>query len=222
MTENLGAQTAFSFDIDTTFEVVTTDGQKLAIASSGTVAVARPDRIRVTRIGGFSGVEIGFDGTAITVLATPSDSFARAPVTGSVGDAIAALRDRYGAMLPVADLLEEDAYGAMMADVTEARDLGSGVIAGIECDHVAFRTPEVDWQVWITQGEAPRPCRLVVTTKGVEGWPQYTVDIRNWKTGAEASADLAVAIPAGARELDPAAMKEAGDVTGIYSLQGAR
>ncbi len=67
--------------------------------------------------------------------------------------------------------------------MVESKDLGSGVIGGIECDHLAFRTEEVDWQIWIAQGDKPYPCRYVITTKRVAGSPQYSVQIRDWKTG---------------------------------------
>ena len=88
--------------------------------------------------------------------------------------------------------------------VTNVKDLGSGVIRGVECDHFAFQAKEVDWQVWITQGDQPHPCRYVVTTKDVKGWPQYTIDIRDWKTGAEVAADdFSFVPPPGARKLNP-------------------
>jgi hypothetical protein len=70
-----------------------------------------------------------------------------------------------------------------MLDVVDSKDLGVGVIGGVVCDHLAFRTDEVDWQIWIAQGEKPYPCRYVITTKRVAGSPQYSVQIRDWKTG---------------------------------------
>ena len=74
-------------------------------------------------------------------------------------------------------------YDELMPEVTEVKDLGSGVIDGRECDHLAFRTAEVDWQIWIAQGEAPYPCRYVITSKGVAQAPQYQIDVRDWRTG---------------------------------------
>ncbi len=75
-----------------------------------------------------------------------------------------------------------------MEDVTDLKDLGSGVIGGTECDHLAARGEEVDWQIWIAQGERPYPCRYVITTKKVLQVPQYSVQIRDWKTGSEVAA----------------------------------
>ena len=58
-----------------------------------------------------------------------------------------------------------------MADVIDVKDLGSGVIGGVECDHLAFRTKEVDWQIWIAQGNRPYPCRYVITSSKVAQAP---------------------------------------------------
>lgn len=50
------------------------------------------------------------------------------------------------------------------------------MIRGQECDHLAFRTAEVDWQIRIAQGDVPYPCRFVITTKTIAGWPEYTLE----------------------------------------------
>jgi hypothetical protein len=86
-------------------------------------------------------------------------------------------------------LLLSNIYEKLMPDVTDVKDLGSGVIGGVECDHLAFRTQEVDWQIWISQGAHPHPCRYVITSKLVTDGPQYSVQIRDWKTGNEVTPD---------------------------------
>ncbi len=40
------------------------------------------------------------------------------------------------------------------ADVLEAKHMGHGVIDGVECDHLAFRNFDTDWQLWVEVGEA--------------------------------------------------------------------
>ena len=75
-----------------------------------------------------------------------------------------------------------------MLDVVDVKDLGSGVIGGVECDYLAFRTNEVDWQIWIAQGDRPYPCRYVITSKRIADGPQYSIQVRDWKTGDEVAA----------------------------------
>ena len=62
MSDFLAAQKAISFAYDTNYEVVTKDSYKLALASSGTIELSRPDKVRATRAGGFANVETVFDG----------------------------------------------------------------------------------------------------------------------------------------------------------------
>ena len=62
MTEYVTAQKAISFDYDVNLEVVTKDDQKLTLAASGNVELARPDKIRASRSGGFADIETVFDG----------------------------------------------------------------------------------------------------------------------------------------------------------------
>jgi hypothetical protein len=71
-----------------------------------------------------------------------------------------------------------------MDGVTNVKDLGSGVINGKECDHLAFRSEETDWEIWIAQGDTPYPCRYVITSKNVDQAPQFTMVIRDWKAGS--------------------------------------
>ncbi|ATU91200.1 DUF2092 domain-containing protein [Phyllobacterium zundukense] len=189
MSDYLAAQKAISFNYDTNLEVVTKDHQKLLLASSGTMEVGRPDKIRATRAGGFANVEMTFDGKTLTLLGKDANLYAQFEVPGTIDHLIDELRYTYNRPVPGADLLLPDVYGELMHDVVDVKDLGSGVIGGIECDHLAFRAKEVDWQIWIAQGEQPYPCRYVITDPKADQGPQYSIQISDWKTGADVVAD---------------------------------
>ncbi len=203
MSDYTGSQKAISFDYDSNFEIVTRDGQKIALASSGTVGLARPDKIRATRVGGFANVESVFDGKTLTLLGKNANVYTQADIPGTIDHLVDELKDKYHRPLPAADLILSNAYDQLMPDVIDVKDLGSGVIGGTECDHLAFRNKEVDWQIWIAQGDRPYPCRFVITSKLVAGGPQYSVQVRNWKTGGEvASDDFSFRPPAGVKKID--------------------
>jgi len=188
MSDYMGAQKSLSFEFDATLEVVTTDGQKLALASSGTVALHRPDKIRATRKSGFANVEMVFDGKTLTLLGKNLNLYTQLDVPGTIDHLIDELRDTYQRPLPAADLLLPNSYDVLMLDVVDVKDLGSGVIGGVECDSLAFRTNEVDFQIWIARGKRPYPYRYVITSKRIKGEPQYTVQTRDWKTGGDVAA----------------------------------
>jgi hypothetical protein len=138
MSDYVAAQNAISFSFDTNLEIVTQDKQKLGLASSGTVILKRPDKIRVTRRGGFADVEAVFDGKTLSLLGKNANLYGQIDVPGSIDHLIDELRDKYDRPVPGADLLESNLYDALMPEVTDIKDLGSGVIGGTECDHLAF------------------------------------------------------------------------------------
>ena len=189
MSDYLASQEMISFDYDAVLDVVTTEDQKLGLASSGSVTLDRPDRIRAKRSGGFVDLEILFDGKTLTLLGKNANLYTQVEVPGTIDHLVDELRDTYGRPLPAADLLMSNAYDELISEVTDVKDLGSGVVGGQECDWLAFRTADVDWQIWIAKGAQPYPCRYVITTKGMAHSPQYAIQISNWRSGAKAEAD---------------------------------
>ena len=223
MSDYMAAQKAFSFDYDTTLEVVTTENQKLGLASSGAVTVNRPDKLRATRTGGFADVEFVFDGKTATMLGRNANAYAQAAAPGTIDGLVDTLRTKYHRPLPGADLLMSNIHDQLMSEITSAKDLGSGVINGVECDHLAFRTKDVDWQIWIAQGDRPYPCRYVITSTQVSRAPGYSIDLRNWKMGdAVPPASFAFNAPAGARKINPGELQDFDDLPKIFTLVKAK
>jgi hypothetical protein len=223
MSDYLAAQQAISFEYDSTLEVVTDQQQKLGLASSGKLTLNRPDKLHATRTGGFANIEMAFDGKKLMLLGKDANLYAQADAPGTIDQLVDKLRDKYHRPVPAADLLMSDPYNQLMPLVVDAKDLGSGVIRGVECDHLAFRTEEVDWQIWIAQGDRPYPCRYVITSTKVKGSPQYTIDVRNWKTGDEVSSDaFSLAVPQGAKELKPGEIPDFDELPGIFAMKGAQ
>jgi hypothetical protein len=190
MSDYVGGQKDIAFKYDSTLQVVTTDFQKLAFISSGTTRISRPDRLRVTRTGGFSDIEFVYDGKTVTLAGKNKNVYAVAPVEAkSIDDLIGRLHDDYNIEAPGADLLLANIYDELVGPVTDAKDLGVGVIDGKGCEHLAFRTSTVDWEIWIAADGPPIPCRYVVTSKLSAQAPQYTLEINSWQDGAAVVAD---------------------------------
>jgi hypothetical protein len=189
MSDYLVGQKAISFTYDATLEIVTSDLQRIGFASSGTAVLSRPDKIRMTRTGGFVDVELAYDGKTLAAMGKNQNVFAKAEMAGTIDELIDTLRFEYGLAVPAADLLSSNPNDTMMSNVTDVKDLGSGVIGGQECDHLAFRTEDTDWQIWIAQGEKPYPCRFSITSKLMAQAPSYTIQVTGWKAGEEVASD---------------------------------
>ena len=224
MSDYLAKQQNMSFDYDSVFEVVSDQKQKFQVATSGTIDMSRPDKIHATRKSGFSDTETIFDGKTLTILGKGMNAYVQTEAPGTIDQLIDALRDKFHRQLPGADLLGSNVYDALMTDVTDIKDMGSGVINGKECDHLAFRAKETDWQIWIAQGGTPYPCRYVITSKGVDQAPQYTLTVRDWKAGGVAGS-YTFTPPPGAKKMDVkdlANLKDTADLPENYKLGAAK
>ena len=83
MSDYLGAQKAMSFDYDVNLELVSTQQQKIALVSSGTMTLNRPDKLHLTRTGGFANVEMVFDGKTLTLLGKNTNLYTQVEAPGT-------------------------------------------------------------------------------------------------------------------------------------------
>jgi hypothetical protein len=191
----LASQKNISLSFDSDVEVITPDVQKIQFASSGHLQMSRPDKLRASRTGGYADVELVFDGKTITVYAKHIEAFAQVDAPGSIDQLVDRLRDKFSVALPGADLLMSNVYDALTSDVIKGVHIGRGVIDGVECEHLAFRGQDTDWQIWVEVGDRPIPRKYVITSKAMAGAPQYTLVIRDWKTDVQPNANAFVFTP---------------------------
>ncbi len=207
MSDYVSSQKTIEFTFDSDIEIITPEIEKIQFTNSGEVLVMRPDKLRAHRVGGYADVELYFDGTTVSINGKSMNGYAQFEAPGSLDNLFEALRVGHGVALPGADLLLSDPYAALVAGVLEAKYMGRGVIDGVECEHLAFRNLETDWQLWVEVGERAIPRKLVITSKTVNSAPQYTVRIKSWKTGFKPEAGaFDFAPPAGAELLRPDAL----------------
>jgi len=213
MSDYVAAQKTLSIAFNSDIEVVTSDVQKIQFTASGQVLLSRPDKIRATRTGGYADVELVFDGKTLSVLGKNINAYAQKEAPGTVDQLIDRLRNELGVAMPGADLLLSNVYDQLMMDVLDAKHIGLGVIDGVECEHLAFRNEDTDWQIWIEAGARPIPRKYVITTKAVNGAPQYTLHIKEWKADVPVSPDaFAFKPPASAKKVEFGALSDIDEV----------
>ncbi len=214
MSDYLAGQKSLSAKFDSDIEAVTPELQKIQFTSSGEMKMNRPDKLRIRRTGGYADVELVYDGKQVSLYGNNAKSYVQADVAGGIDKVVDTLQGRSGAGMPGADLLLSNSYDELMANVIDSKHIGQGVVDGVECEHLAFRGPETDWQIWIETGAKPVPRKYVITSKTVTGAPQYTLKIRDWKTDANADADFAFKPPADATKvaLDSTVMIEFDEI----------
>jgi hypothetical protein len=149
MSQYLANQKNLSATFDSDIEVITLEVQKIQFASSGHLEISRPNKIRASRTGGYADVEIIFDGKTATVYGKNPNGYVRIDAPGSVDQLTDRLRNEFGMEIPGADLLSSDVYEVLSSDLISGAHIGRGVIDGVECEHLAFRGRDTDWQIWV-------------------------------------------------------------------------
>src|SRR5688572_19002118 len=100
MSDYVGAQQTISASFDAGIEIVTNDLEKIQFNSSGEVFLARPDKLRVSRTGGYSDVELMFDGTTVTLMGKNINMFSQVSAPGSTDQLLDRMRNDYDVLMP--------------------------------------------------------------------------------------------------------------------------
>jgi hypothetical protein len=189
MSDYTAGQKSISATFDSDIEIITPELQKIQFTSSGQMKLNRPNKLRIRRTGGYADVELVYDGKTLSLYGNNAKSYVQTDAAGTVDEVIDTLRAHTGVTMPGTDLLLANSYDELMADVIDAEHVGLGVVDGVECEHLAFRGADVDWQIWIETGARAVPRKYVITSKTVTGAPQYTLRIKDWKTDVIADPD---------------------------------
>jgi hypothetical protein len=174
---------SFSLKADDAMDEVLDSGQKIQLNKTVAIDVRKPDRLHAAIETDRKAREIFYDGKNFTISAPEAGYYSTVSAPPTIAGVLSEVETRYGIEFPLVDLFHwgEDADAA--ADVKESVRVGTSKISGQLTDHYAFRQDDVDWQIWIAQGDAPLPLRYVITTKGDAGEPQYEANL-TWKTDA--------------------------------------
>jgi len=177
----LAAQPRFRVLAEISFDVLQDNGQLLEFGGGHEVTMRRPDRLRIdaTRRDGQSRV-LYFDGSAISIDLPGHRAFVREERPGTAYAALDYLVEELGVPAPLEDLVSENFASGVADRIGSGFYVGQAEVTGRPCEHLAFRLPEVDVQLWVEAGERPLICRIVITHKSFEGNPQFRATLHGW------------------------------------------
>ena len=202
-TDFLASQKRFSVETRNSLEVVLTSGQKIQFDHVARLSVQRPNKLRADRVGDLVEQAFYFDGKSLTIFNPGEKYFATVAAPGTLEEMLDFARTRLDIVAPAGDLVYGNAYDILMTDVTQGFVVGKAVVEGVRCDHLAFRAPHVDWQIWIQEGKEPLPRKLVITTRDQPNAPQFSVVVTKWNLKPVFTPQtFAFRAPSGARQVE--------------------
>ena len=178
MGEYLKTLTAFTLSPEISYDEVLPSGPKIQHLGSAVMNVRRPDRLRADISNDDGERSIFYDGKSLTVHGKTLNVYATVDAPPTLEEMFNKVLNEYNLGLPLVDILYQSVHGTLLDDVEAGIVVGRSRVGGVTCDHVAFHQDDVDWQLWVEASATPLPRRIVITTLGEPGQPQYTADLK--------------------------------------------
>jgi hypothetical protein len=203
MTDYVGSLRQFSVRTQNTLEDLLDSGHRVDLDVSASVIISRPNKLRAERRGDLIDQIFYYDGKTLT-LYNPSDKvYATEPAPATIEGLLDFARESLGLAVPAADLVYRYAYALLMQDVNFAVVVGKAVIGGVECDHLLFSRPGVDFQVWVADDGRPLPYKYVVTDTSTPALVSISTVMSAWNVApAIPDARFTFVPPRGAKEIE--------------------
>jgi hypothetical protein len=179
-TDFVASQKQFNVDTRNSLEVVLKSGQKIEFNHTTRQSVQRPNKLRSERTGDLVEQVFIYDGKSLTLHSLTDKTYFQVAAPDTLEGLLDFARTKLDIVAPAGDLLYKNAYELLTDGVTDGIVVGKAVIEGVRCDHLAFRSPNVDWQIWIQEGAQPLPRKIVITTRDLPNAPQFSVTMTKW------------------------------------------
>jgi hypothetical protein len=203
MSDYLASRQQFTLKAESSLEAVLTSGQKLQYDSPATLMVSRPNKLRAHRKGDIANQEFFYDGKTLTLYNPRENLYATTAAPATLDETLDFAREKLDIIAPAAELLYNNAAEKMLKESSSGFVVGQSIVGSVKTTHLAFRGAEVDWQIWIEEGSKPLPRKFMITTKQMNGAPQFTVLIRNWDVAPKlADGEFNFTAPKGAKKIE--------------------
>ena len=203
MADFMSKQPSFSVDVRDSYDTVQNSGQKIEFSETRMITVVRPDRMRLEVVESDGKRQtLIIDAKDITFASQPANVFAQTPSPGNLDQAVVHFVRDLKMRLPFALLLVTSARAELQQRVKTLDYVEKTGILGAPAHHLAGHTDEVDFQVWISDGDKPLPLRLVLTYLKDKGEPQFRAQFSDWNLAPQVTdATFAFAPPQGAQRI---------------------
>lgn len=193
-------------------DVVTNNGQRIQLDGTTTYKVRRPGFVIDYR-SDIKSRRFIYDGKTFTVYSPQLGYYASVPAPPTNKEVLDTIYNKFGISLPLEDLFRwgDGSNEDRLKALESAYKVGTATIDGAETDHYAFREADVDWEVWIQQGDQPVPRKLVIIDRNDPARPTFISRLSWTINPAFTDADFTFVPDANAKRIQLATYKGPGE-----------
>lgn len=202
MADFLKALDLYELDVRLDWESTQESGLKLTFGSDQKIIVSRPDRLVVTtkRDDGRSR-KTWFSGGTLTSLDVGENVYTQSEVPADLPGMLDWSEAHGVPPSPLLDFLYPNVAESFLSNVESALYVGTSFVDDVACHHVAFRTPEVDYQLWIRADGDPLPLRYAIASTALPSNPWFAVRFLRWNLDPSVDG-FDGQLPEGARQIE--------------------
>ena len=192
-------------------DVVTNDGQRIQLDGTTSYKIRRPGFV-IDYASDMKNRRFIYDGKTFTVYTPGLGFYASVPAPPTNREALDMVYKKFGIALPLEDLFRwgDGTSADRIQTIKAAYAVGTATIDGVETNHYAFREADVDWEVWIQQGDQPLPKKLVIVDRSDPARPTFTAKL-DWQVNPTfADSDFAFTPDSDAKRIELASYKGMG------------
>jgi hypothetical protein len=179
---------------DSDTDQVLDNGQAVQFSYRTELIATPPNKLRVNVVDGPYRKTLFYNGKRFVLFDQGQRYYASGSAPSNIDGLLADMNQRYGIVLPLADLFRWNAETADEVGIDSALYINDQEIDGKLCAHYAYRQPGVDWQLWVHLGPRPLPCQLVIVRQDLEAMPRHSVRY-HWMEGKAAPASAYEFVP---------------------------
>ncbi len=196
MAQTLAQAQRFSVAVLASYDVLQQTGQKITFDEQRSIVVSRPDTIRMESLSGDGRKRLLlFDGTSITVSDPRENVYGRVDMSGTIDQAVRHLVSALNVRVPLALMLVTSLPQELQQRVESLDYVERDVLSDVPTHHLAGRTTDVDFEIWIAAEGQTVPRRLAITYKHEESAPQYRAEFSDWNFDPQITPTLATFEP---------------------------
>ncbi|WNZ58393.1 DUF2092 domain-containing protein [Microbulbifer sp. MKSA007] len=178
MGDYLASLKMMMFNADIFTEVVLENQEKLLIGGTVKYMAMPPKQLRVDLKTDSITRQFIHNGDKFTVIAPRDGYFAEMEAPQPTAEVLTKAAKDYGIEIPFADLLEWGRKENVWSGIKEGFLVNRPMVDGQKTEHWAFRSENLDWEIWIKAGDKPLPLRISTVNTRDPAKPRFIATLK--------------------------------------------
>ncbi|AWF81164.1 hypothetical protein BTJ40_10230 [Microbulbifer sp. A4B17] len=178
MGDYLASLKMLMFNADIFTEVVLENQEKLLIGGTVKYMAMPPKQLRVDLKTDSITRQFIHNGDKFTIIAPRDGYFAEMEASQPTAQVLTKAAKDYGIEIPFADLLEWGRKENVWSGIKEGFLVNRPMVDGHKTEHWAFRSENLDWEIWIKAGDTPLPLRISTVNTRDPAKPRFIATLK--------------------------------------------